>query len=61
PSSAFPQGALTADGEIITAIVENSSNPVFDHAAQLRLVDPGAWGRVCGPSSALVFRVWRRA
>lgn len=57
----FPQGMLTADGDMMTPIVENSSNPVFDHAAQLRLVDPGAWGRVCGPAAALVFRVYRRA
>ncbi|CAM9342575.1 unnamed protein product [Scytosiphon promiscuus] len=54
------QGTLTADGDIMTRIVENSSNPAFDHAAQLRLVDPSAWARVCGPSAALVFRVWRR-
>ena len=45
----------------MTPVVENSLNPVFDHAAQLRLADPSAWGRVCGPSAALVFRVWRRA
>ncbi len=44
----------------MTPVVENSSNPVFNHASQLRLVDPKAWGRVCGPSAALVFRVWRR-
>lgn len=42
-------------------MVEQSSNPVFNHAAHLRLADPKAWGRVCGPSAALVFRVWRRA
>lgn len=45
----------------MTPVVDNSLNPVFDHPAQLRLVDPAAWGRVCGPSAALVFRVWRRA
>lgn len=45
----------------MTPIVENSSNPTFDHTAQLRLLDPSAWGRVCGPSAALVFRVWHRA
>eukprot|EP00903_Cladosiphon_okamuranus_P009595 g9134.t1 len=55
------KGKLTNDGELGTPVVENSLNPVFEHAAQLRLADPSAWGRVCGPSAALVFRVWRRA
>ncbi|CBJ27795.1 conserved unknown protein [Ectocarpus siliculosus] len=55
------ESALTADGEVITPIVETSSNPVFNHVARLRLVDRDAWDRVCGPSAALVFRVWRRA
>lgn len=41
--------------------MESSSNPVFNHVVRLRLVDRDAWGRVCGPSAALVFRVWRRA
>ncbi|CAM9554962.1 unnamed protein product, partial [Ectocarpus sp. 13 AM-2016] len=55
------ESALDADEEVITPIVESSSNPVFNHFARLRLVDRDAWGRVCGPSAALVFRVWRRA
>ncbi|CAB1118524.1 unnamed protein product [Ectocarpus sp. CCAP 1310/34] len=55
------ESARNADGEVITPIVESSSNPVFNHVARLRLVDRDAWGRVCGPSAALVFRVWRRA
>lgn len=41
--------------------MENSSNPIFNHAAELCVTDPDAWDRVCGPSAALVFRVWRRA
>ena len=45
----------------MTPVAEKSSNPVFNHASLLRLVDPNSWGRVCGPSAALVFRVWRRA
>lgn len=40
--------------------MESTSNPVFKHAAEMHLTDSGAWGRVCGPSAALVFRVWRR-
>lgn len=55
------QGTLTTDGEVLTPVVEQPSNPVFNHVAHLRLVDPNAWARVCGPSAALVFRVWRRA
>lgn len=61
PRFLLQQSALTADGELITPIVESSFNPVFNHLARLRLVDHDAWGRVCGPSAALVFRVWRRA
>lgn len=55
------QGTLATDGEVLTPVVEQSSNPVYNHAVFLRLADPSAWARVCGPSAALVFRVWRRA
>lgn len=55
------QGTTPGDWEAITPLVANTSSPVFDHAAQLHLTSPEAWGRVCGPSAALVFRVWRRA
>lgn len=58
----FPtQDVPNEDGEIMTPTVENTANPVFDHASELRLSSPDAWGRVCAPSAALVFRVWRRA
>lgn len=55
------QGLLEGNGEAITPIVENTANPVFHHAAEMHLSGPEVWSRVCGPSAALVFRVWRRA
>ena len=55
------QSALIGDEEATTHVVENASNPVFNHAAELRPVGADAWGRLCGPSAAMVFRVWRRA
>lgn len=55
------QGATPGDWEAVTPLVANTSSPVFDHAAELHLTSPEAWGRVCSRSAALVFRVWRRA
>ena len=61
PRLPFLQDATHDDWEAITPLVANTSSPVFDHAAELYLTSPDAWGRVCGRSAALVFRVWRRA
>lgn len=55
----FVQG--TRDEEVITPVVENASNPVFKHSVDLRVIEPDSWARVCGPSAALVFRVWSRS
>lgn len=33
---------------------------MFEHTTELRLAPREAWRRVCGPSAAFVFRVWRR-
>lgn len=57
----FVQGTRDGDEDVITPVVENASNPVFKHSVDLRVVEPDSWARVCGPSAALVFRVWSRS